>query len=116
MCTSKIVQTVLFCINVFGTGQQVSLYPLFSGLRLPWRKTEFSKRVKQCLFFSSSISEPGFLNVTDLLVVVCVVAGLPLKKQVAKQCKTIYRDLGSLLRGCGNKLQVVEAAAKQVLE
>ena len=49
------------------------------------------------------------------MVVVCAVAGLPLK-QMFNRFKNIYSEVGSWLRGCGSRLQIVEAAAKLVLK
>ena len=50
-----------------------------------------------------------------MMVVVCGVAGLPLK-QMAERFKAVYRKLGSWLWGCGSRLKIVEAATKLVLE
>ena len=50
-----------------------------------------------------------------LVVVVCVVAGLP-SKQIVHRFRTSYRELVSSLRGCGSWLWVVETAAKLVLD
>ena len=79
-----------------------------------WRSVVYRSYSSSCS--SSSIFRAWPLwALWALVVVVCAVAGLPLK-QMFNRFKNIYSEVGSWLRGCGSRLQIVEAVAKLVLK